>query len=87
MAGHPGIESIGDRHEWPTDYWGWRDWSDETRARSEAIGYATPTAPGDLDVGRFSLYDRPKPPPAVPERRHQSARIDALLAAVGIRPR
>jgi hypothetical protein len=33
--GAPGIIAVGNRHEWPREFWGSRDWEDEDQLQAQ----------------------------------------------------
>lgn len=71
--GKPGIVTVGDRHEWPREFWGSKDWEDEERLHAnpgrelEAWGVIPPPGPQPS----FGLFAKPR-------RREANARSDAV---------
>jgi hypothetical protein len=84
--GKPGIFSIGNRHEWPREFWGSKDWEDEERLQSnpaealETWGVIPP--PGPQVSPSFSLFPRKRP-----ARDARGRGVDKLLDELGIEPR
>jgi hypothetical protein len=81
MRGRPGIISVGNRHEWPTEFWGWRDWEDAERAQRWARpAGAEPVIPEPLRTvpAGFRLYTKPS-------RSRDRGQVDRLLEKLGVR--
>jgi hypothetical protein len=81
MRGKPGIISVGNRHEWPTEFWGWRDWEAEEAAQRWARPVdPTPVVPAPLRTipPGFRLH-------AGPNRSPDRGQVDRLLEKLGIR--
>lgn len=83
--GAPGIISVGNRHEWPREYWGSKDWADEERLQARlAVGQ---------ELGNSGVIPPPGPQPSFglfpkPTRRGagaQSRAVDKLLEKFGVR--
>ena len=84
--GAPGIISVGNRHEWPRECWGSRDWEDEERLQARlAVGQElgnSPVVPPPGPVSSFSPLSKPR------EREVRGARsraVDRLIQKLGPR--
>ena len=79
--GKPGIISVGNRHEWPREFWGSRDWEDEDRLQAH-LGKELETSvvmppPGPQLSSGFTLL--PKPSRREAASAHSRA-VDRVIA-------
>jgi hypothetical protein len=84
--GKPGIISVGNRHEWPREFWGSEDWEAEDRLQA-ALGIepgmpvvVPPPGPKSAVTTLF-----PKPPRRREVGSARSRAVDKLLDRLGIR--
>jgi hypothetical protein len=84
--GAPGIITVGNRHEWPREFWGSKDWEDEDRLQAQlgntSLG-ASPIVPPPGPQSSFGLFAKPRR--ARPDARAEA--VDRLLEELGVRPR
>jgi hypothetical protein len=75
MKGKPGIISVGDRHEWPREEWGSRDWEEHEAAQrlSEPLDVPPVVKPPHLLPAGFELH--PKKPSRDDERSRTADRV------------
>jgi hypothetical protein len=83
--GRPGILSVGNRHEWPREFWGSKDWANEDRLQAQlgsepATSFVIPP-PGPKSAVT-TLFPKPSRPEAGGAR---SRAVDRLLETLGIR--
>lgn len=83
--GRPGIISIGNRHEWPREWWGSRDWEDEDRLQaklSKPLGESGVIPPPGPQPS-FSVFAKPRGREAA---SFESRAVDGLIEKA-LRPR
>jgi hypothetical protein len=80
--GKPGILSVGNRHEWPREEWGWLDWQREEEAQRRLKSLSRPPVQQSpfLCPGGFELNAKPT------GRDARGRGVDAMLKKLGIRP-
>ncbi|MBA2707501.1 MAG: hypothetical protein H0U59_06835 [Gemmatimonadaceae bacterium] len=83
--GFPGIKTVGNRREYPSEVWGYEDWEAEERFQNQLgtnreIGKSAVIPPPNPQIAAgFSLYTRPRAGNA------RSRGVDALLEQHGFR--
>jgi hypothetical protein len=82
--GVPGVITVGNRREWPSSAWGWKDWEDEERLQARLnneIGKSVVTPPPGPEIASgFSLFAKPRGK----SRGARSDAVDKLLDELGI---
>jgi hypothetical protein len=79
--GAPGIVTVGNRHEWPREFWGSRDWQDEERLQDQLqqgkeLGSLVIPPPSPPVASGFTLFPKPRKREAVSAR---SRAVDRLI--------